>query len=286
LPIPGHQYALPNIPIDQAEAAMTAKPRFSLLAVGLILAFSMMCSLNIAAQDMPSRLVLADPTSHLPGESYFNNSDGGITYGCTNCHSPWFPNGFDYVSDVTIYFATGHANTLAKTRGGLNPTIYPVATDYFGSGSIFDWTGDTISVGTGAPSVNTNPANQNPDGSYSYYGTTQPLYYVYGGWSNQAQIETIFEHGYTGQLYPNGNYDCARCHTTGYTFDASAPEPTTANLLSWNTGAYSFTPIPDAAFSRIPSDGYIAPGTNGTSSWYLTGVQCARCHNGMGSVIN
>jgi hypothetical protein len=29
---------------------------------------------------------------------------------------------------------------------------------------------------------------------------------------------------------------------------------------------------------RLPSDGYIAPGTSGTSSWFLTGVQCERCH--------
>ena len=114
---------------------MTAKPRFSLLAVGLVLAFSMMCSPSTTAQDMPSTKVNADPTSYLPGESYYNNSDGGITYGCTTCHSPWFPDGFDYVSDVTIYFATGHANTLSKIRGGLQPTIYPTASDYYGSGA-------------------------------------------------------------------------------------------------------------------------------------------------------
>jgi hypothetical protein len=265
---------------------MNPKSKYSLVAAGLILAFSLIFSLNVSAQDMPSRTINADPTSLLPGESYFQNSDGGTTYGCTNCHQENYPNGFDFIPDVTIYFASGHANTLAKTRSGLNPTIYPTASDPYGSGSIFDWVDGTISVGTGAPSVNTNPANQNPDGSYKYYGTTQPLYYVYGGWSNQAQVQTIFQNGFTGQLYPNGNFDCARCHTTGYNFDASGPEPTTANLLSWTTGAYSFTPITDAEFSRVPTDGFIAPGTNGTSSWYLTAVQCARCHNGMGFVTN
>jgi hypothetical protein len=134
--------------------------------------------------------------------------------------------------------------------------------------------------------VNMNPVNQNADGSYKFYGTTQPLYYTYGGWSNPAQIETVFQHGFTGQLYPNGNYDCARCHTTGYNFNASGPEPTTATLLNPTILSYAFSPITDASFSRVPTDGYIAPGTNGTSSWYLTGVQCERCHSGMGSVIN
>ena len=95
----------------------------------------------------------------------------------------------------------------------------------------------------------------------------------YGGTTNPSatQLGTVFDKGHTGQLYPNGNYDCARCHATGYNFDNWAPEPTsnTNSQIAW---------IPNDRLPRIPTNGYIAPGTNGTSSWFMTGIQCERCH--------
>ncbi len=85
-----------------------------------------------------------------------------------------------------------------------------------------------------------------------------------------TQLNTIFNGGFTGEIsgdygvpFPGGNYDCGRCHTTGYRFDNTGPEPAT----------YNGTPITDAQFSRYPTD-Y----TTGTSSWYLTSIQCERCH--------
>ena len=94
-----------------------------------------------------------------------------------------------------------------------------------------------------------------------------------GGTANPAatQLNTVFDKGQTGEQYPNGNFDCGRCHATGYNFDNWAPEPTsnTNNQVTW---------IPTTSMKRLPSDGYVAPGTQGTSSWYLSGVQCETCH--------
>jgi hypothetical protein len=133
-------------------------------------------------------------------------------------------------------------------------TSYPLTDEFYQSGSIFDWLGGTVTVG--------GPGGLDPLGAYPHYNTTQNLYYMFGGWANPNSLNTIFDKGFTGELYPNGSYSCARCHTTGYRFDGTAPLP-----------SHNGVKIPDAQFSRVPST-Y----TTGTSSWQLDGVQCERCH--------
>ncbi|MFB3815423.1 MAG: chitobiase/beta-hexosaminidase C-terminal domain-containing protein [Terriglobales bacterium] len=144
--------------------------------------------------------------------------------------------------------------TPNKPWAGADGTFYPPTDDFYLSGSIFDWNAGTLTVG--------DPGGLDPAGSYPYYHTNQNLYYIFGGWADRNKLNTIFDKGFTGALYPNGSYGCARCHTTGYRFDDTAPEPT-----------YNGAKIPDAQFSRVPTDF-----TSGTSSWQLDGVQCERCH--------
>jgi hypothetical protein len=206
------------------------------------------------------------------------------------------------------YLMSGHKNTLRKIApgalwGGPDGAIYLPTDDHYGSGSTYNWTNGTVTLGWCDPisAVALNglglndpkcqypyytlanshaPANYTPVAPTAATGGVRNAYYILGGWQNyggssnpaNTHLGTIFDGGFTGGLYPNGNFDCARCHATGYNFDASGPEPTS------NTNG-RVTAIPDAKFSRIPTDGYIAPGTNGTSSWFLTGVQCERCHN-------
>jgi len=141
-----------------------------------------------------------------------------------------------------------------------------------------------------------------PGCGYTGYGTTQSLLYLMGGWmfnggvsnTGNPQLNTVFDSGaiagFTGQQYPNGNFDCARCHATGYNFvtagnttgsaitgahEVAGPEPTiqtsTAGGGSYGGGTYSA--LSDTQMSRWPTDQ-----TSGDSSWYLTGVQCERCH--------
>jgi len=217
---------------------------------------------------------------------------------CLSCH---------YGSDTLPYLMTGHKNTLRKIApkvvwGGPDSSLYPTTDPYYGSGTTFDWKAGQVTLGWCDPLSTTAlnglvaldsaclypyytlpnanaPAPYAPVAPTVQVGGVRNLYYLYGGWqdyggiSNPAgtHLNTIFDKGFSGDLYPNGNFDCARCHATGYNFDSSAPEPTQ------NTDAV-MAPIKDAQLSRIPSDGYVAPGTTGTSSWYLTGIQCERCH--------
>ena len=238
------------------------------------------------------------------GDGASNNGVGGWTTAyadvnqCLACH---------YGTDTLPYLQTGHKNILRKYApgvlwGGPDNALYSILDEFYGSGTTYDWNNGQVTVGWCTPLATLAQNGLAPvDAScqYPYYtlpnedapapytpvaptvaaGGVRTLYYVYGGWMayggplnpSSTQLNTLFDKGHTGELYPNGNYDCARCHTTGYNFDAWGPEPTsnTNNRVGR---------IPDSVLPRVPTDGYIAPGTSGTSSWYLTGVQCERCH--------
>jgi hypothetical protein len=175
-------------------------------------------------------------------------------------------------TDESGYLMGGHKNMLRKVApnapwNGLDGTTYQTTDIMYQSGSTYDWSLGTIVVGGCLP---LSVAFQLGLGlsidstcSYPNYNSTQNIFYIFGGWTDKTALNTIFNSGFTGEQYPNGNYDCGRCHTTGYRYDNSGPEPT-----------YLGTPITDAQFSRWPTDF-----TSGTSSWHLDGIQCERCHN-------
>ncbi len=238
------------------------------------------------------------------GDGASNNGGGGWSTNnadvnqCLSCH---------YGTDTYPYLWTGHKNTLRKFApgtlwGGPDGTLYPTTDPYYGSGSTFDWINGKITLGwcdplatpllNGLPVIDPYckfpwytlpnshaPAPYTPVAQTEQAGGVRNIYYLKGGWMNYGgtgnpsatQLGTVFDSGHTGQLYPNGNYDCARCHTTGYNFDGWGPEPTsnTNSQIAW---------IPNGKLPRIPTDGYVAPGTSGTSSWFMTGIQCERCH--------
>jgi predicted CXXCH cytochrome family protein len=238
------------------------------------------------------------------GDGASNDGMGGWTNvsadfnQCLSCH---------YGTDTFPYLLSGHKNTLRKMAPGIlwhgpDGANYPNTDSHYGSGSLYDWALGQVTVGwcdpVSVPLLN-GYSSADPECQYPFYtlpnshdagayvtvpptvagGGVRTMFYVFGGWmkyggrSNppETHLGTIFDSGFTGGLYPNGNFACARCHATGYNFDDSSPEPT----QNTNTKV-SF--IPDTQFRRAPSDGFLADGTNGTSSWYLTGVQCERCH--------
>jgi len=208
---------------------------------------------------------------------------------------------------------TGHKNTLKKvidgtsiaTWNGPDGLPYNTADAYYGSGSTYSWSAGTVTVGGCDPAsvpLQLGLSVLDPGCGYTGYGTTQSLLYLMGGWlyyggnstTGNPQLNTVFDSGaiagFTGQQYPNGNFDCARCHATGYNFvtagnttgsaitgahEVAGPEPTiqtsTAGGGSYGGGTYSA--LSDTQMSRWPTDQ-----TSGDSSWYLTGVQCERCH--------
>ena len=287
---------------------MKAKSNVSWLTLLMLLAFPTICPLISDAQCYLSQgCKPVDSLNYQPngtgqvyhGDGASNNEAGGWTTmdsdvnQCLSCH---------YGTDTYPYLMTGHKNTLRKFApgvlwGGPDDSIFLASDDYYGSGSIYNWAGSQVTLGWCDPlatlAVN-GLAPIDPSCQFSYYtlpnshapapytpvaqtvaaGGVRNLFYVYGGWQNYGgsqnpvatHLNTIFDSGFTGDLYPNGNFDCARCHATGYNFDNWGPEPTsnTNNVLS---------PIPDVQFHRIPSDG-----SSTTSSWYLTGIQCERCH--------
>lgn len=292
---------------------MRARPNVPWFAILIVLAVSAVCPLTSHAQcylnqgckPVDNLTYQANGTGQIyHGDGASNNGSGGWTTNyadvnqCLSCH---------YGTDTLPYLQSSHKNVLRKFAPGAiwagpDGTIYPTTDDHYGSGSTYDWKNGLVTLGWCDPiatPVQNGLTLWDPTCQYPYYtlpnanapapytpvpptyaaGGVRDLFYLQGGWANYGgtanpaatQLNTIFNKGFTGENYPNGNFDCARCHSTGYNFDHWGPEPTsnTGNMLTW---------IPDTLFSRVPTDGYVAPGTNGTSSWYLTGVQCERCH--------
>ena len=292
---------------------MTAKSSGARSIAFIILAIVVLYPLNLYSQCYLSQgCAPEDNLTYEPngtgqvyhGDGAANNGAGGWTtrYSdvnqCLSCH---------FGTDTLPYLMTGHKNSLRKIAptvlwSGPDGAGYSTNDGYYGSGSTFNWNNGQVTLGwcnpLGTPAQNglnsTDQACQ-----YPYYtlpnshapaaytpvaptvaaGGLRNLFYLYGGWENYGgtanpagtHLNSVFDSGFSGDLYPKGNFDCGRCHSTGYNFDQSAPEPTSnANdRVTW---------IPDAQFSRIPTDGFAASGTNGTSSWFLTGIQCERCH--------
>jgi hypothetical protein len=226
-------------------------------------------SVLIAAVAIPAIPVLAQSQTYVAGQVFhgdaasFNPATGLYTAtqnettptGCLSCH---------YSYGKANYLKTGHKNMLRKVVPGQvwarsdgtlfssyftrdlppnDPNCGPgsFCDSLYGSGSLFDWAAGTVT----------------PPGAHAV-----PIYYVFGGWLDPTQLNTIFQGGFTGEQWPNGNYDCAHCHTTGYRADGLGPEPTDAR-----TGLK----ISDANFSRVPTN-------STTSSWAIEGITCERCH--------
>ena len=228
-------------------------------------------------------LVLADPTTSLPGETF-----GGDVH-CLTCHSmPAMPNHVNPLggtrtagssTDCTLtgatsasacgpldangYLLTGHRNILRKVLPTQDPSGAPMATTgndtgtYPGSdsaGNVLNWLAGIDMAG----------------------GTPNSILYELG-WTGSTSPAVAFWLNGTGPTYTAGansdtsNYQCARCHTTGYRFDGVGPEPT---YTQGTPSAPVYNAVTDAMLKRVP-----AGWTSGkTSSWQLTGIQCERCH--------
>jgi hypothetical protein len=145
------------------------------------------------------------------------------------------------------YVIGGHKNILRKVVPGQS-LIGP-------SGKVIT----TVADHNGAPYTMNFAAGK----ANSADGVSHTAYYL-AGWTDTPDLfgdTTIPSYG-----------SCARCHTTGYRFDGTGPEPTAVTGTAPN---FAFTKLTDAQFPRVPAGG--AAGT--TSSWYLTGIQCERCHH-------
>ena len=190
---------------------------------------------------------------------------------CLECHGSG-TNQYFTAPDKTSYLMTGHKNMLRPVKPGY-PWAAPDGTAYgnndggspYYGNDTYDWSAGTVTLG---------PPNT---------PATVPIYFIFGAWLDPTQLNTVYQGGFTGEMpgdSPPSDYFCARCHTTGYRFDNTGPQP-----------AYPYGPnagqlMTDTDFKRVPvdyitSDGSTCTDTTGThctSSWYENGIQCERCH--------
>jgi predicted CXXCH cytochrome family protein len=190
------------------------------------------------------------------------NTLAGMPYAVETGENPISSMAYCGVIDYNGYMLTGHKNVLRKVvPGGANGPDnlpYPASVlNMLGGTDTYNWSNGTVN-----------------GKSLAYIDGDWMMYPDSGIFSGVTIVPTGA--GFSGLLALEGTFgDCARCHTSGWRPDAVGPEPTTYNAQN-NT----FTKISDTDFPRGNVDGYVAPGGSvATSSWYLTGVQCERCHD-------
>ena len=220
------------------------------------------------------------------GEGNWLEAAGNASAPCAGCHhgspkpSSYPPGGSNAANSNGMgpnYLIVGHKNMLRKVGPGSDYADWS-GVPMFSVGSASgngtpgdDASGNVINWGSGSnDGFSTFVA---PTITLASNSSTVPLYYFYGWINNPDELYG----GSTG-------YQCARCHTTGYRFDAYGPEPTLYDAA---------TPLTDTNLGRVPGDGANctvisgaanpaactgATGVWSTASWNMTGIQCERCH--------
>ncbi|MBZ0089127.1 MAG: cytochrome c3 family protein, partial [Thermoanaerobaculia bacterium] len=159
---------------------------------------------------------------------------------CTRCHNQKYSTFSEWGNGET-YVMTGHKNMLRPVAplGNTDP--------HFTTGA--PWAG---SAGT----VYATDSNGNPidfaNGTILVGGVTKTLYLLFGGWVADTPRS----------IAAGGSYTCARCHTTGWSADATmnmAKQP--AKMFGDYTGLFA-----------TAADG------GAYTSWDVYGISCSRCH--------
>jgi len=168
------------------------------------------------------------------------NSAANYRDNCTRCHNQKYSN-FSEWGNGDHYVMTGHKNMLRPVAplGNTDPHYTTGAPWAGSSGEVYatDSSGNPIDFSTGTITVG---------------GVTKTLYFLYGGWVAATPRS----------IAAGGSYTCARCHTTGWSSDATmnlAKEP--AKMFGDYTGLFS-----------TAADG------GAYTSWDVYGISCARCH--------
>ena len=97
-----------------------------------------------------------------------------------------------------------------------------------------------------------------------------------GTWtSNSTQVGCLFNGG-LWILNAGASYSCARCHTTGWTSDATV---NTAKEPEKSFPGITWARTSDAGFGMVNLAGGVTGDPNRSSSWDNFGISCPRCHS-------
>jgi predicted CXXCH cytochrome family protein len=246
----------------------------------------------------PGNLLHATPTAYGPGP-------GDQCLRCHNLRTQYNGTNIRWIGEY--YMRMGHMNVTRKVApvcsisgtcsvgsyldssscqaNGATWTAVDPATCVGGTLSYLPWAGPS-----GAPypsDDNGNPINWtvsggSAPGTVDFAGTTgigvKDLYWIFGDWLTPLPAVTYKANPVSGN--PGVSYECARCHTTGWTSDAvrndaKEPEKTFFPLLgshiTWDGVSAPTAGQVDLA-SRVTGDPYKM------ASWDQYGVKCSRCH--------
>ncbi len=221
---------------------------------------------------------------------------------CLRCHNAETQYNGTRVRDVENFLYSGHMNMARKVKVGMpwggppfscssvlftdeqtceengaqwNPTVYP-SDD---TGNTFDWINGRINA-SGGPY----------DLAWIYGDWLSPLpRAIYRAPASSSQVcsdprysnSTCVANG--GILINNAgaSYSCARCHTTGWTSDATI---NTATNIDGKDPELSFPGITwdrssNAGFGVVNLSGGVANDPNKYASWDQYGIVCTRCHS-------
>ena len=225
---------------------------------------------------------------------------------CLRCHrsdTQWNVNSPRWVDS---YLMTGHKNMARRVEPTSSSTLGSqlyVADQNGPTQAGFPWSGPaqaaaaaytTMTTCTGAgftwnssdntcidayPTDASGNAFNWATGQVTISGTPRQTYWIYDGWFEAAMLPTaIYSAAPTGSpLKPSVSYSCGRCHTTGWTSDA------TVNTFKTREPEASFSGItysgtPPATNGQVNLAGGVAGDANPASSWDLFGISCNRCH--------
>jgi hypothetical protein len=207
---------------------------------------------------------------------------------CLRCHrsdTEW--NG-PRVRDVEGFIQHGHKNIVKKVMPPLPQSgagsITPYPADE--AGNAFDWLNGTVTVGGNARDLVWLINNWMAPLGRSFYEGPPSAAQVCS--DPRYTTGTCVANGGTLVLNAGLSYSCARCHTTGWTSDATLqntpgiegkePEQSYPGI-TWTREA-------DATFGVISLSGGISGDPNKLASWDLFGVTCARCHGSAVDTLN
>jgi 5-methylcytosine-specific restriction endonuclease McrA len=176
-----------------------------------------------------------------------------------------------------------------------HPTIYP-SDD---TGNPIDWINGTITVGGMARdmtwiygdwlaplprAIYKAPASASRTCSIPLSGAcSNPAYVTQGDcqanggtWTSNSTQAGCEANGGAWLLNAGASYSCARCHTTGWTSDA------TVNLVKEPEKSFpgiTWDRLSDAGFGVVNTAGAVTGDPNKSSSWDTWGIACSRCHS-------